>query len=216
VVKNLLNSKNLANAGLCLFNIKIVFIAASFADESHEEHSEKCESCEKEFNYKCNNNEWLSYLLNDAPGEEGLFYGFTKSNEATFVGYGELDSYILPGQVQITNPKGVFVFLAQRTLLLNDSSKMFYLKKNCDDHKYDWVNSTGTSVVPFALEPKEANVNGFPTYIARKLINGELYFGFVALPGGYMIYYDSFGKSRTTSEYEVLTCKSKVCKLLQF
>lgn len=215
---------------LCNFcQFKIAFIVASIASDDHHEveahsehhehpehgcesceHSHSCESCEREFIHKCNNNEWVNYLLDDAPAEDGLYYGDLEPGVPTYVGYGELNSVILPGQIQIT--KGLFMFLAQRVQLKTDSANIYYLKKDCHHHKYEWVNSTGTSIVPFALEPKEASANGFPTYIAKISIDGKVYFGFVGLPGGYMIYYDEFGKPRRSADYEVLTCKSKVCK----
>lgn len=189
---------------------------ATDVDDDHSEHHEKSEHHEhheKEFKYKCNNNKWVNYLLDEAPAEYGVYYGDKEPGFPTFIGYTVFNPFVLHGYIQIINPKGLTFFGSQGLGFSNDSSQIFYLKKDCH-HRYDWINSTGTTVVPFAIEPKESNANGYPSYIARKFIEEKLYFGHVPVIGGLMFYVDSLGIIRRSSEYEVLTCVSDHCEFI--
>ncbi|KAH7909999.1 hypothetical protein BJ138DRAFT_1114507 [Hygrophoropsis aurantiaca] len=68
-----------------------------------------------------------------------------------------------------------------------------------------WLTAARQSAVPF-----EHDRNGFPLYIARALIEGEIHIGKAStqLTGGALI--NNGGRERTIAKYEVLVCASQL------
>jgi hypothetical protein len=90
---------------------------------------------------------------------------------------------------------------------LNDSRFMWYLYRN-KHHKYEWVDSQNAENVPFAVD-LSLDDQGFSVYFGRiKSKNNTVAIGTVAPFMGAFFHPAVDGKSRTTSGYQVLTCKS--------
>jgi len=210
---------------LCFVAVALILIdAASVTDKPSEKKddkkggkkthsgsssSESCETCECKFKFKCNNNEWVNYMLDDAPAEEGVYLGDFGAGNPGFVGAGMYAREHAPARVQIMAPKGVFEVFGTGEVFINDTARMWFLKKNCD-HQYTWVNSSNGELLPFAVEPIEEKVNGFTMYVGRKVIrNDTVAAGIVTPVSGSMFYADTNGKMHLPREYEVLICKSK-------
>jgi hypothetical protein len=186
-------------------------IPKSSSEESSHSHSHSgshsCETCRRKFIYKCNNNEWVNYNLDEAPAEDGIYIGDKSPGIPTFIG-GHFPSK-QPLRIDITDPKGGKVPFQPNEIVLRDPSTVFYLKRSCD-HKYEWVNSTGREFVQNAVYAFYENSLGFTAYFGRKII-GELAAFVVAVPmSGYGTYTDLDGINQRTDEYQVLTCKSRV------
>jgi hypothetical protein len=172
------------------------------SEDQSDSHS--CETCEEKFKYKCNNNEWVNYMLDEAPAEDGIYVGDSKPGIPIFVG-GYYPSKF-PVGISITEPKGGF--LPQPQMFFNDSSEVFYLKKDCH-HKYEWVNSSNAEILDYALQAFQENAVGTPIYIGRKVFNDYTSFLFASISVNLAYYINNKGTTEKTSEYQVLTCKSK-------
>lgn len=82
-------------------------------DETSDDdcHHESC-SHSHEYIFQCNNNEWVRYMLDEAPAEEGLFYGDYAPGNPGFVGYVS-SPFPSPARIQIKNPKGASELLVK-------------------------------------------------------------------------------------------------------
>jgi len=171
--------------------------------------SESCENCKPSYKFRCNNNEWVNYMLDDAPAEEGVYLGDFGAGNPGFIGCGSVAGERGPSRIQIIEPKGNYQIYGSAEVLINDTSRMWYLKKNCD-HQYTWVNATNGEILPFAVEPFEDNANGFAMYVGRKIIkNDTVAVGCVIPFMGVMYYAGANKKQMHDKTYEVLICKSK-------
>lgn len=180
--------------------------------KKHSSSSESRECCTKPFKYRCNNNEWVNYMLDDAPAEEGVYYGDYGAGNPGFVGCGSVIQERGPSRIQIIEPKGNYQVYGSGEQYLNDTTRMWYLKNNCD-HQYTWVNSSNGEILPYAVEPFEDNANGFTIYVGRKVIKNDTVAAGIIVPMlGVMYYADINKKMQQPREYEVLVCKSKKCK----
>jgi hypothetical protein len=188
----------------------------SHSNEGSPGHSHSCEdfhhksgsgshSSHEKYIYKCNNNEWVPYLFDDAPTEEGLYYGDSEPGAPGFVG-GFL-SLLSPARIDVTKKEAYAWFNGDK--LINDPTKVFYLKRNCH-HKYEWVNSTTGEPVPNALQAFAENASGASVYIGRKKFDDFTAFLTVIFALSTAGYTDKNGANHVEKEYQVLTCKSKV------
>jgi hypothetical protein len=182
----------------------------------HEKHEENCEHCHDEFKYECNDLEWVNYLLDEAPAEDGVYLGDSSTGIPAYACYGIFESAlgtaIGTGRIQITEPKGMFSHRAPG-YFSNDSSRIFYLKNDCKKYRFKWVNSAPGEIIPYAVEPLRPMANGFHDYIARKNISDKKTAFGAGRPGkGAIFYVDEFNQLATSNDYEVLTCKSKKCE----
>jgi hypothetical protein len=173
---------------------------------SSEDHSgsHSCESCEKDFKYKCNNNEWVNYMLDEQPAEDGIYVGDSKPGIPIFVGGFFPGKY--PVGISITNPKGGT--LIKSKVFLNNSATLHYLKRDCH-HKYEWVNSSNGEIEPYGMQAFYEDATGSSVYIARKVFTDYTAFTEVFASLGFAAYLDKDGNTINTKEYQVLTCKSK-------
>jgi len=171
--------------------------------------SDSCEDCKPSYKFRCNNNEWVNYMLDDAPAEEGVYLGDHGEGNPGFIGCGSVIQERGPSRIQIIEPKGNYQVYGGGEAFLNDTSRMWYLKKNCD-HQYTWVNSSDGELLTYAVEPFEDNANGFPIYVGRKVIKNDTVAAGIIVPFlGVMYYADMNKKMHQPREYEVLICKSK-------
>jgi hypothetical protein len=183
--------------------------------------SESCENCHNDdFIYECNDLEWVKYLLDDAPAEDGVYLGDSSPGIPAYAGYSILESAIgtgvTPGRIQITEPKGMFTPHAPG-YFSNDTFHIFYLKDDCKKYKFEWVPSKSGEIIPFAVEPLRPMINGFHDYVARKSINSQKTVFGAGIPGKATIFYidetNEYPNQLVADrgEYEVLTCKAKKC-----
>jgi hypothetical protein len=192
------------------------------SDDSHS-HSESgsCEHCHHNYQYVCNDLEWVQYLLDDAPAEYGVYMGDSSPGTPAYAGYGvfesELGTVIDTGRIQVTHPKGM-VAARLPGYFSNDTCNIFYLKNDCEKYQFEWVISKPGEIIPYGVEPLRPMANGFRNYIARKRISDQkIVFG-NGLPGKASFYYvddtqaypNQVGTSN--SDFEVLTCKAKKCE----
>jgi hypothetical protein len=114
-----------------------------------------------------------------------------------------------PLSISISNPKGGHHIFALPQTFVNESSEIFYLKRNCH-HKYEWVNSSDGEAVPYAIQAFYENAIGLDIYIGRVVFSDYTLFSGVSYLSG-AAYLDRNGNSHISkSNYQVLTCKSKV------
>jgi hypothetical protein len=93
-------------------------------------------------------------------------------------------------------------------LFINAPSVTFYLKRDCH-HKYEWLNVTVGQLDPFALQPFGDNAVGFPIYIGRKVFGDSVAY-INSIPLANMAGYADASGNHFVTEYQVLTCKSRV------
>jgi hypothetical protein len=187
------------------------------------EHGESCEHCHDEFKYECNDLEWVNYLLDEAPAEDGFYMGDSSPGVPAYACYGIFESAlgttIGTGRIQITEPKGMFSHRAPG-YFSNDSSRLFYLKNDCKKYHFEWVVSGLSETVLYGVEPLRPKANGFPDYIGRKKISDQKTVFGAGRPGKATLFYVDDTKEYpnqlgTSDVYEVLTCKSKSCEFNQ-
>jgi hypothetical protein len=185
---------------------------ANFTEISHhgshshsksKSDSHSCESCSHEkYVYKCNNNEWLPYLFDDAPSEDGLYFGDVAPGVAGYIG--AFLPMKFPARIQISEPKGAFSYLSGDKFF-NIPGTILYLKKNCH-HKYEWVNTSIGQDVPNTIQAFEGTRLDF----GRKVFGDITTFLTYSYSLGKATYTDSNGQNRFETEFQVLTCKSKI------
>lgn len=177
--------------------------------------SESCETCKATYKFQCNDNEWLPYMLDDAPAEEGIFYGDYGAGNPGFVGCGGVGDERLPARIQILEPKGAFEIYGKGETFINDSAHMWYLKRNCE-HQYTWESSLNGQISPYGVEPISRNVNGYPIFVGRKVIDKYTVAAGKVLPlSGTMSYVSTDGQRHRVTDFEVLVCRSKKCEFSQ-
>lgn len=182
---------------------------------SERAEREECECLPKEnFIYHCNN-EWLNYKLDTTPTVDGIYMGEYGCDNPQFVGA----SSVIKAQgergtarIQIKNPKGAYQVYNGREEYINDTNRMWFLKKDCN-HQYTWINVTFSEKVKFGVDVLSKNINGFTMYVGRKIMeNGKVAAGIVVPYRGVMYWADDEGQMYEDRYGEVLVCKSKVCE----
>lgn len=177
-------------------------------DENYED-----DCCDKPFIYKCNNNEWLPYLLDDAPAREGVYYGDYGVGNPGFVGSSSVVGERGTSRIQIIDPKGSYQVYGGHEEFINDTNRMWYLKKNCN-HQYTWLNVSSSEIIPYAVQTFAENANGFPMYVGRKVINNYTVAAGISVPFMGVMYWANTAGNMFQEHYgEVLICKSNVCEL---
>jgi hypothetical protein len=193
------------------------------SDDSHS-HSESgsCEHCHHNYQYECNDLEWVQYLLDEAPAEYGVYMGDSSPGIPAYAGFGIFESAqgvaVDTGYIQITQPKGLISEMAPG-YISNDSSKIYYLKNDCEKYQFEWVPFVSGQSVPFAVEALRPMANGYHDYVSRKVISAQKTVFGSGLPGkSRMDYVDITmeypNQVGVSHDFEVLTCKAKRCKHL--
>ncbi|KAG5669018.1 hypothetical protein PVAND_016920 [Polypedilum vanderplanki] len=170
-----------------------------------EAHSE--EKVTEKTEYECANN-YITYKLDNEPTEYGLSAGLYAPGKNAYVGLSIWRKVaLMAGRIQI-DPPGILVPDTSRpSYFVNDSSQIWYLKKE-SNHSYEWVPSGNGSIVPFAIE-YGIILSDTTLYFGRIFKNNTVFVGAV-LPDMLVMYYiDNENKLQSVTDgYEVLTCKS--------
>jgi hypothetical protein len=95
---------------------------------------------------------------------------------------------------------------------VTDPGQVYYLRRK-PTHQFTWVSSQHGDAVNFAVDFGTES-SGTAQYFARMVTNSTVFVGIVPLYMGVMYYLDGNRElAEATTGYEVLVCKTNVCKL---
>ncbi|KAG5674696.1 hypothetical protein PVAND_004648 [Polypedilum vanderplanki] len=150
---------------------------------------------------------YYHYYLDNEPAEYGLTAGNYAPGKKAYVGLRIFMNVILTvSRIQL-DPPGILIPGNEGPgFFVNESSKIYYLNKRRHQN-FKWEKSQNGDIVPFAIDFSKAT-NGVSSYFGRIVKNGTVLLGIILPETNSLFYVDENGVSRTTTNYEVLTCKS--------
>jgi hypothetical protein len=145
--------------------------------------------------------------LDEAPDKEGYFVGnFGPSQIPSYVGRAIYKNNIGTARIQTKNQPGGYVATTSHSEIITDPNNVFFMKPQ-SHHSYSWAKTHSTKVVPFAVETGTEKIH---IYVGRVMEKGKPLIGHAVPLAGVMYYVNWNGNLRQTTDYEVLTCKSKI------
>lgn len=93
----------------------------------------------------------------------------------------------------------------------NDSSTTWFLVRN-HHHLYMWQKAKCNKPVSHAVDVG-TEITGNPLYLGRAYSNGSYFYGPVSTTSDGLWYIDPEGNRRLSEKYDVLTCRSHICKV---